>query len=274
MYCEKIGYFQTGLFGCIANSCTIDSLVMINPIVKARGMAGALVGYTLNGGNLYISECLLVNILVDCSLGSNTGNNNSLVQPFGTNGVYTIASDGTAQYSFHETARYHISDITINDIPYGVITSYDFEYVHENHTIVATYSDACGIQALPFSDSFEGTSTSQVPNGTAGSYTVEYEESGFTPGSGIFLYPTTTTVDLTGLTSGSAYTVYVTAECGGIDGSSSPATSTFNTAMCDAADQCAFTFNLVDSYGDGWNGASLEVKQNGIVVATLTTAFL
>ena len=107
-------------------------------------------------------------------------------------------------------------------------------------------------------------------NGTAGSYTVEYGESGFTPGSGTFLYPTSTTVDLTGMTSGSAYTVYVTAECGGIDGSSSPATATFNTAMCDVADQCAYTFNLVDSWGDGWNGASLEVKQNGIVVATLT----
>ena len=473
MYCEKIGYFQAGLFGCISNPCTIDSLVMVNPIVKARGMAGALVGYTLSGGHLYISECLLVNIRVDCSLGSSTGNNNggiiggnwklqntsywtyitncgvtglvhgkyiggiagngqkinatnvyfagtlipelesgankyggivghcdndkisltncysnmpspttyssgrdgtimtdadmqnavfvstlgtsfmmdnginngypimsymcgispstaeictgesvtltafgydtyqwntgantasitvsptatttytvtgssasgasgthsatitvfpqavitatvmpgtdgqthgtvnpatttlacgssdnvtlsvypdanyrvsrvlvnnievygddfgeisptvftinpngtladvkiylsntytitttilmddgttlnnnSLVQPFGTNGVYTIASDGTVQYSFNETARYHISDISIDDNSYGVITSYDFEYVHDNHTIVATYTDACGIQALPFSDSFEGTSTSQVP---------------------------------------------------------------------------------------------------------------
>ena len=89
--------------------------------------------------------------------------NTSLVQPYGNNGVYTITADGTANYTFSETARYHIYDITIDDVLYGVITSYDFEYVHENHTIVATYSDACGIQTLPYTDDFESATVYQVP---------------------------------------------------------------------------------------------------------------
>lgn len=90
-------------------------------------------------------------------------NNSSLVQPFGSNGVYTATSGDSVHYSFNETARYHVSDIAIDDNSYGIITSYDFESVHEDHTIVATYTDACGIQSLPYFDSFESASTSQVP---------------------------------------------------------------------------------------------------------------
>ena len=114
------------------------------------------------------------------------------------------------------------------------------------------------------------TSATVTWNGTANNYTVEYGETGFTPGTGITATTSTNTYDLTGLTTGTAYTVYITADCGGIDGSSSAASTNFNTAMCDVADQCSYTFNLVDSWGDGWNGASIEVQQNGISVATLT----
>ena len=102
----------------------------------------------------------------------------------------------------------------------------------------------------------------------ADSYTIEYGEAGFTPGEGTTDVAYTTTHDLSGLTSGSAYTVYVTADCGA-DGTSQTATVNFNTSLCEVEDQCAYTFNLADSYGDGWNGGTLAVQQNGITVATL-----
>ena len=102
----------------------------------------------------------------------------------------------------------------------------------------------------------------------ADSYTIEYGEAGFTPGEGTTDVAYTTTLDLSGLTSGSAYTVYVTADCGA-DGTSQTATVNFNTSLCEVEDQCAYTFNLTDSYGDGWNGGTLAVQQNGITVATL-----
>ena len=102
----------------------------------------------------------------------------------------------------------------------------------------------------------------------ADSYTIEYGEAGFTPGEGTTDVAYTTTLDLSGLTSGSAYTVYVTADCGA-DGTSQTATVNFNTSLCDVEDQCTYTFNLIDSYGDGWNGGTLAVQQNGITVATL-----
>jgi hypothetical protein len=102
----------------------------------------------------------------------------------------------------------------------------------------------------------------------ADSFTIEYGEAGFTPGTGTIVTTSTTTYDLTGLTAGTSYTVIITADCG-IDGTSTAATQNFNTALCEVADQCEFTFELHDSFGDGWNGGSLSVQQNGITVATV-----
>jgi len=103
----------------------------------------------------------------------------------------------------------------------------------------------------------------------ADSYTIEYGEAGFTPGAGTVVTTTNTTYDLTGLTSGTAYTVIITADCGVQDGTSAPATVNFSTTICAASDQCAYVFTLNDSFGDGWNGGTLAVQQNGITVATL-----
>ncbi|MBR4136627.1 MAG: fibronectin type III domain-containing protein [Bacteroidales bacterium] len=82
------------------------------------------------------------------------------------------------------------------------------------------------------------------------------------------LTSTTNSIDLTGLTAGTSYTVTVQSDCG-TEGTSSVATYTFTTALCDVTDQCTYTFNLSDGYGDGWNGASITVQQNGNTVATI-----
>ncbi len=75
--------------------------------------------------------------------------------------------------------------------------------------------------------------------------------------------------DVTGLDAGTAYEFYVRANCGGGDVSYWSNGVTINTQMCDVADRCTYTFVLTDSYGDGWNGASLTVKQNNEVVSVL-----
>ena len=73
MYIDKSSYFQAGLFGCVTYPCTIDSIVMVNPVVKAAGMSGSLVGYTQNSGNVYISNCLFINARVEATTGNNNG---------------------------------------------------------------------------------------------------------------------------------------------------------------------------------------------------------
>ncbi|MDI1257517.1 MAG: choice-of-anchor L domain-containing protein [Flavobacterium sp.] len=44
-------------------------------------------------------------------------------------------------------------------------------------------------------------------------------------------------------------------------------------AQCDTQFQCNYTFVMSDSYGDGWNGNTMTILQNGAEVATLGTAF-
>ena len=76
---------------------------------------------------------------------------------------------------------------------------------------------------------------------------------------------------LTGLTALTAYEVYVRANCGSGDVSDWIATPvSFNTAGCDITEQCQYVIDCDDSYGDGWNGASVTVQQNGVTIATVT----
>src|SRR5690606_33602643 len=74
---------------------------------------------------------------------------------------------------------------------------------------------------------------------------------------------------ITGLESGTIYDVYVRAICPTGTGNWSTAL-TFNTTICDLADQCAYIIRTQDTFGDSWNGNIMQVRQNGIVVATIT----
>ncbi len=38
---------------------------------------------------------------------------------------------------------------------------------------------------------------------------------------------------------------------------------------CDEADQCTYTFIMLDDYGDGWNGGSMTIFQDGVEVETI-----
>ncbi|WP_139149771.1 fibronectin type III domain-containing protein [Flavobacterium caeni] len=85
---------------------------------------------------------------------------------------------------------------------------------------------------------------------------------------------TTYTTATGALQSGTLYDVYVRSICldgGDIGQPSNP--TTFSTVICAPSEQCLYTFTLTDSFGDGWNGARMEVRQNGIVVQTLGANF-
>ncbi len=74
------------------------------------------------------------------------------------------------------------------------------------------------------------------------------------------------------LTPGTAYKYYVRAHCNETDISVWSGPFMFNTQLCDAVDQCVYTFNMTDSASDGWNGNTMTVSQNGVTIATLTMA--
>ena len=73
-----------------------------------------------------------------------------------------------------------------------------------------------------------------------------------------------TSYTLTGLDARTSYTVYVATDCGG---DTSEWQSVTFTTDC-AGGSCDITVDMTDSYGDGWNGASISFSQNGTVVGT------
>ena len=105
-------------------------------------------------------------------------------------------------------------------------------------------------------------SLSWTSNATA--FTVYYRETGTTTWQTV-TGVTTTSTTITGLTSGTSYDWYVETACGGGSELSS-STVTFITPLCAIADQCTYTFNLFDQYGDGWNDGFVTVYQNNVPV--------
>ena len=114
------------------------------------------------------------------------------------------------------------------------------------------------------------TMTSADVSWTAGgdetAWVFEYKESSATSWTTVPL--TTTSYQLTNLTAATLYDVRVQADCGNGDESIFTTTS-FGTTLCSLSDQCTYTFNLTDDYGDGWNGGSLDILQNGILVTNI-----
>jgi hypothetical protein len=100
---------------------------------------------------------------------------------------------------------------------------------------------------------------------------VEYGPEGFTPGTGTIISTSTNTVDLSSLSPGTPYDVYIYTDCGG-GATSSYVYTSFLTASCDVSDQCAYVLSFSDSYGDGWNGASISVYVNGYFSNSYTLA--
>ena len=70
---------------------------------------------------------------------------------------------------------------------------------------------------------------------------------------------TTNPYTLTGLALGTAYEVKLQADCGSAGTSAWTDPASFVTDLCMPADQCQLTFELTDSYGDGWNGNAIKV---------------
>ena len=83
---------------------------------------------------------------------------------------------------------------------------------------------------------------------------------------------TTNPYTLTDLELGTAYTVKVQANCGGGDLSDWSSAKSFTTDLCMPEDMCELRYDLVDSYGDGWNGNAIKVVDaaTGAEIANLT----
>ena len=73
----------------------------------------------------------------------------------------------------------------------------------------------------------------------------------------------------TGLQPTTIYYYYIRTVCSATDKSAWTGPIAFNTPTCDDADKCTYKFILTDTGSNGWNGARIQVRQNGNVVATM-----
>ena len=106
---------------------------------------------------------------------------------------------------------------------------------------------------------------------TAWEVAIQPAGSGIPTGAGL---PATTNTNWATptLTIATAYQYWVRSSCGGGLFSAWAGPYLFNTETCLASEKCNYIFRLTDTSG-GWDGARMEVKQNGIVVATLGSTF-
>lgn len=111
------------------------------------------------------------------------------------------------------------------------------------------------------------------PSPSTDTYVIEYGPAGFLPGTGMTVTLTgVTNYTLTGLLEMTDYDVYIQAICSPTEESALIGPSSFTTCCVPVPVECNYTLNLYDSFGDGWNGASLTITHNGAsTVYTFTT---
>ena len=187
------------------------------------------------------------NLLVEVSTVSTTGDNYSETE------FYGISSTGSSISGYSYSGISSITSPSVrNFIPkttfnYGTISCYvpsDFSVLaSEINSITLNWRDV---------------------NNTGATYTIYDMSDTSVVASGI----TDTTYEVMGLTAATNYTFGIVADCGGGD-MSNMVTVQAQTSACALTDQCSYTIVKNDSYGDGWNGAAINVYANNMLVATL-----
>ncbi len=102
----------------------------------------------------------------------------------------------------------------------------------------------------------------EAGDAAASAWIIEYGEGAFPAGTGNTMNVADNSATLTGLTPNTIYTVFVAEICPDGQGEGNSSTYTFLTG-CNT-DPCGYELVLEDTYGDGWNGASLDVLINGM----------
>jgi hypothetical protein len=189
---------------------------------------------------------------------------------------YSISTGGTFNPFIYTT------DPTLGALAPGFIdnlggTFAEAEWIGNSFWIeLATFSadqtdclTAFGGDITPQVHTFTATNvldTSAVLNwkGSGNLWNVEYGPAGFTPGTGTLVSGIEKQfVQIAGLTDTTAYEYYVQGECGGSTSSFAGPGGAFTTIA--PLNTCDYTINMFDAYGDGWNGASIDVDVAGVV---------
>jgi hypothetical protein len=111
-------------------------------------------------------------------------------------------------------------------------------------------------------------------NGGSATYVYEWGPVGFAQATGLVSSnidsTTTNSFSISGLSAATCYDVFVIGNCGTSGVSDTLGPLTFCTNLCDTTDLCTWTMSMYDSWGDGWNGAEVQVLYNGVFGQSFT----
>lgn len=131
---------------------------------------------------------------------------------------------------------------------------------------------ACGIEpTCPEPRGLAATNAGVVTwdaSSNATSYELAYSTTEATPAAATVTGLTATTYTVPGLTVNTTYYVYLRAVCSATNEVTEWMSTSFTTGAC--LDGCSYALNLVDSYGDGWNGGVVNFYRNGNLENTYT----
>ena len=254
-----------GNYAVVDASGFSDSSWIITPAIDVSAMTGPTLSFFLisNEEGTGYSSTLEVSGSGDggttwTNLATYTGNTGGWAQKFIDISAFTSTVHIKFEFSEPSTSSAFYDDIAIDDIEVSAVSCFD----------------PSGLTASNVSD--VSADLSWTPGGSEPAWELTWGPQGFTPGSGT-LVPMLTASNhtLTGLTANTAYDYYVKADCGfgtgTTDLSNWAGPYTFNTLV--AAGTCGyFTVELIDTYGDGWNGNYVVVMINGTATDTLTVA--
>lgn len=174
------------------------------------------------------------------------------------------------------------SEIGLNVIQSGsVIASYTNTFGTAVGTVMATFTSNCNVACptptnLTYVAGKNDATFNFDLNGGSANYIYEWGPVGFIQATGATITSIDSTTSnnftITGLSAGQCYDVIVIGDCGASGVTDTLGPLTFCTNLCDTSDQCSWNMIMNDSYGDGWNGAEVQVLYNGVFGQSFTLA--
>ena len=220
-------------------------------------------------------------------LNSNGGVEYTLGANFITGTTYTetitLCSGGSFTIVVSDGGSYP-SEIGLNVISGGTtIDSYTATSSTTVGTQMASFSANCNALCptpsnLTYNAGKNDVSFTFDKNGGTGTYIYQWGPTGFLQATGAGLTPgidstTSNGFTITGLSSSSCYDLIIIQNCGTNGVSDTLGPLAFCTGMCDTTDLCDFTMSMYDTYGDGWNGATVDLYFNGAYGLSFGSSF-